>query len=137
MRQRTRTAVVAPLVAASLLAATGALTGCSGDAERTPTVASVNFDTELRLPVDDDGPLQLTRDGTPTTELGSGSLLVVTNRGDGDHRLVAAVGDVQVFDTGTLHPGDDATIVVSQEGELVVRDTATDRAVTLDVTRPG
>jgi hypothetical protein len=134
MRRPLLTALaVAGLVAAAMLP----LAACSGDAARTPTVASVDFTPKAELHVPDSGDLTFIF-GSPQSDLPSGSVLVVVNDGQDDHRIVGTVDTTQVFDTGLMHPGDSTTVVITKDGDLTVRDVPTGRDGHLTVTpRPS
>ena len=124
---------VVAIGALALLVLVPLAAGCGGDSEQTPTVASDDFAPKATIEVTDSGPLTIDiADGS--SELGSGSVVLVTNTGRSDHRLVGTVDDTQLFDTGTLQPGNDTTLVVVADGDLHIADTATDRAVTVRVT---
>ena len=104
--------------------------GCAGSAAKTPTVASVSFEPRAELHVGDSGPLQfLMHVVTATASVPAGSVLLIANNGEVDHRIQAGT----TFDTGTLHPGDETTVVLT-EGELTLRDVPTGREVQLSVT---
>jgi len=61
-------------------------------------------------------------------------VLLVSNTGSSEHRLVGTIDTEQVFDTGTMEPGDETTIVVVPEGDLKIADLNSDREVTVTVT---
>jgi hypothetical protein len=71
------------------------------------------------------GPLTVDIAGVGT-DLGSGSVLLVTNTGTSEHRLVGTIDTTQVFDTGTMEPGDETRLVVP-DGDLKIADLTTDR----------
>jgi hypothetical protein len=124
---------VVAIGALALLVLVPLATGCGGDSEQTPTVASVDFTPKATIEVTDSGPLTIDMaDGS--SELQSGSVVLVTNTGRSDHRLVGTVDETQLFDTGSLQPGNDTTLVVVADGDLHIADTATDREVTVRVT---
>jgi hypothetical protein len=102
----------------------------------TPTVASVDFTPKATLEVTDSGPLTVDIVGGGS-DLGSGSVLLVTNSGTSDHRLVGTIDTTQVFDTGTLEHGNETTVVIVPAGELKIADLTTDRDVTVQVTPHG
>jgi len=129
MRRPLLPAVGATVLALAMLLA---LTACSGDAPRTPTVASVNFDPTVELRVTDAEDLTLTFP-TTSTDVSVGSVLLITNDGRDDHRITGTVGTTPVFDTGTMQPGNTTTIVISKDGDLVIRDMPTGRDVHLAV----
>ena len=106
--------------------------GCSGSSAPTPTVPSVDFSPSASIEISDTDPLVVAFEGG-ASNLETGSVLLVTNTGDADHRLVGTVDSAQVFDTGTLQPGDDTTVVAGADGELHIADITTDREVTITV----
>jgi hypothetical protein len=106
---------------------------CRGDSAPTPTVPSVDFTPKATIAVDDSSPLTVDIGGGGG-DLASGSVLLVTNAGHSDHRLVGTIDTTQVFDSGTLEPGNETTIVVGSDGELHIADLTTDREVTVTVT---
>ena len=115
------------------------MAACSGHAAQTPTVTSVDFTPDAELRVTDSGPLSFQLNATETSIPGgtftkAGSVLLVTNDGRDDHRIVGTLDDEQVFDTGTMQPGNTTTIVIGSDGELVVRDLPTGRDAHLTVT---
>ena len=104
--------------------------GCAGSAAKTPTVASVNSEPRTELHVGDSGQLQfLMHEVTATASVPAGSVLLIANDGQDDHRIQAG----STFDTGTLHPGDETTVVLTA-GDLTLRDVPTGREVQLTVT---
>lgn len=115
--------------------ALAASTGCAGSAAKTPTVASVHSDPTVELHVGDTGPLTLVlHEVSPDgAEVPPGSVLLVVNDGQSDHRIQAG----STFDTGTLRPGDETTIVLVNEGPLTLVDRTTDRHVDLTVRASG
>lgn len=126
MRRALATGAVALLVLVPLAMA-------CGDTDPTPTVASVDFTPEANLEVTDSGSLAVEVDGGGT-DIASGSVLLVTNAGTSEHRLVGTIDDTQVFDTGTMEPGDETTIVLVPDGELKIADLNSDREVTVQMT---
>ncbi|MGZ4683994.1 MAG: hypothetical protein ACXWCM_03800 [Acidimicrobiales bacterium] len=108
-------------------------TGCRGDSAPTPTVASTDFTPKATIEVSDSSPLTVDI-ASGGTDLGSGSVLLVTNTGHSDHRLVGTIDTTQVFDTGTLEPGNQTTVVLVPDGQLHIADLTTDREVTVQVT---
>jgi len=118
--------------ALSLLVLVPLASGC-GSTAPTPTVASVDFTPKATLEVTDAGPLTVDI-AAGGTDLASGSVLLVTNTGTSEHRLVGTVDTTQVFDTGTMEAGDETTIVIVPDGELKIADLNSDREVTVSVT---
>jgi hypothetical protein len=105
-------------------------TGCAGSAPRTPTVASVNLEPTAELHVGDTGQLTfMLHEVTAAASVPAGSVLLIANDGQADHRIQAG----STFDTGTLHPGDETTVVLTA-GDLTLRDVPTGREVRLTVT---
>ena len=45
-----------------------------------------------------------------------------------------AIDTTQIFDTGTMEPGDETTLLVVPDGDLKIADLNTDREVTVTVT---
>jgi hypothetical protein len=127
---------VAGVLVAGVLMATIVCGGCSGDATKTPTVATTNFAPTAVLQVGDRGQLQfLLHVVTAEGSVPAGSVLLVANAGKDDHRLQASNGSgTTVFDTGTLQPGDETTVVLAEAGRLTLRDVPTGREVQLEVT---
>jgi len=114
--------------------ALGASGGCAGSTAQTPTVASVNVEPVAELHVGDSGPLQfLLHEVTTEAAIPSGSVLLVVNNGHVDHRIQAG----STFDTGTLRPGDETSVVLTKEGPLTLVDTTTGREVDLTVSPSG
>ena len=107
--------------------------GCRGDSAPTPTVASANFTPKATIEISDTGPLVVKIDDGSTT-LESGTVMLVANTGHADHRLLGTLDSAQVFDTGTMQPGDETTVVLVPDGELHIADLTTDREVTVTVT---
>jgi hypothetical protein len=98
-------------------------------------VASVDFAPKATIEVTDTGALTVdVKDETAGGTLESGSVLLVTNTGQSDHRLVGTTDSTQVFDTGTLEPGNETTVVVVTDGDMKIADLSTDREVTITVT---
>ena len=106
--------------------------GCAGSAAKSPTVASVPFDPTAELHIGDTGQLtfMLHEVSSGAAAVPAGSVLLVVNDGQVDHRIRAG----STFDTGTLQPGNETTIVLSDEGELTLVDTTTGREAQLTVT---
>ncbi len=126
VRFRPRSLAVAVSGAALMLSAS-----CAGSAAKTPTVASVSFEPRLELHVGDAGQLQfLLHEVSADRSVPAGSVLLIANDGRVDHRIQAGT----TFDTGTLHPGDETTIVLADDGKLTLVDAATGREVDLTVT---
>jgi hypothetical protein len=123
------------LGALTLLVLVPVASGC-GSTAPTPTVASTNFTPKATLEVADSGPLTVDI-AAGGTELGSGSVLLVTNKGSSEHRLVGTIDTTEVFDTGTMEPGDETTLVVVPDGDLKIADLNSDREVTVTVTPRG
>ena len=108
--------------------------GCAGSSAKTPTVASVNFDPKVELHVGDTGPLKfLLHEVTTEVVIPPGSVLLIVNDGQADHRVQAG----STFDTGTLRPGDETSVVLTQEGPLTLVDLPTGRQTTVTVRSPG
>ena len=118
---------MAALAAAGLVLAAG----CAGSAAKSPTVASVPFDPAAELHIGDTGPLTIMvhEVSSGAAAVPAGSVLLVVNDGQVDHRIRAGT----TFDTGTLQPGNETTVVLADEGELTVVDTTTGRQVQLTV----
>lgn len=99
---------------------------CTGSAGRQPTVASVDFAPKLVVEVDDDGigfVAGRRADAAVSTDpasVPSGSVVEVVNTGAGEHRLQAG----KAFDTGQLRPGDRTTVVLVDDGEVLITDRA-------------
>ena len=110
-------------------------TGCTGSAAKTPTVASANFDPTAELHVGDSGGLQFALHRVSAeSSVPAGSVLLVVNDGTAEHRIQAwTTPGAIVFDTGTLRPGDQTTVVLDEPGSLTVRDEPTGREVSLTV----
>ena len=95
-----------------------AAAGC-GSADPSPPTQSdleeIDLSVDHTIVVDDDG-------FDPTTlEITAGEVVRVVNEGDSEHSLTA---DDRRFDTGTIQPGDDTTLVLTEPGEVTVFDLA-------------
>jgi hypothetical protein len=103
------------LVALSLLGA------ACGDDETTrgPTLPTVDFTPSGALIVDEDGIACESTEFPDQCRVASGSVVEARNSGSTTHRLRS-----DVFDTGSLEPGDVTTIVVTAAGDFEVRDLA-------------
>jgi hypothetical protein len=110
------------LVALALIA----FTAC-GSTKPTPTVPKVNFTPEVELIVHD------TSLDFSVAKVHAGSVLLVDNPGDRAHRVVGII-KTQVFDTGTMHPGAQVTVLLSTPGSLVATDLPGGETARLTVT---
>lgn len=111
------------LLALVLLAA-----GCVDAKPSTPSAAdleAIDLSPDHTITVDDDGfdPAEL--------EIEAGEVVRLVNDGTQVHTFTA---EGQRFDTGTLEPGDDTTLVLTEPGEVVYWDAeAPDHTATLTV----
>jgi hypothetical protein len=99
-----------PLVLVAL-----ALAGCGVDDDAEPTIPTVDFTPAAVVGVDESGVDCVVRSGDPC-EVPAGSVIEVRNDGATEARLRG--GDV--FDTGTMEPGDTMTVVLADAGEIEV-----------------
>jgi hypothetical protein len=104
-----------------------------GDTEQTPTVATPDFTPKATIEIADTGPLTIEVVGGGQA-IASGSVVQITNGGQSQHRLVGTIDATQVFDTATMEPGDETTVVIVPDGELRIADLSSDREVTVTVT---
>jgi hypothetical protein len=119
-----RSGLVALLLVATVVA------GCASDDDAEPDIPRVDFTPSAVVAVDEAGVDCVVRSGDPC-EVPAGSVIEVRNDGATDARLRG--GDV--FDTGTMEPGDTMTVVLADEGRVEVVDVANPEvAVTVTVT---
>jgi plastocyanin len=95
-----------------------ALAGCASADPGPPTaedIEDIDLSVDHTIVVDDDGfdPADL--------EVTAGEVVRVVNEGESEHSLTA---DDRRFDTGRLQPGEDATLVLTEPGEVGVVDLA-------------
>jgi plastocyanin len=114
---------------AVLLAATA---GC-GSADPSPPTPSdleeIDLSVDHTIVVDDDG------FDPDTLEITAGEVIQVVNEGESEHSLTA---EDRRFDTGSMQPGDDTTLVLTEPGEVTVFDTADpDHTATITVLPQG
>lgn len=92
--------------------------GC-GRAEPSPPTAEdleeIDLSVDHTIVVDDDG------FDPATLEMTAGEVVRIVNEGDSEHSLTA---EDRRFDTGRMQPGDDATLVLSEPGDVMVIDLA-------------
>jgi len=129
-------------VVAGLAACGGGAPNGSGE----PGVASVRFAPKLVLDLTDDGvrwkPGPAADDAVQVdpARARQGSVIEIANDSGGDRRVVA--DDGKVFDTGTLRPGERATVAltkpVTAEQTIVLRvdDGRGDTTTLVEVPRP-
>lgn len=89
--------------------------GCVDPKPSSPTpedLAAIDFTPDHTITVDDDGfdPSAL--------EVRAGDVVLLVNAGTDLHSFTAD----ERFDTGRLHPGDEATMVLTEPGEIPYRD---------------
>jgi plastocyanin len=103
-------------VAGAVLVTT--LAGC-GSADPSPPTASdleeIDLSVDHTIAVDDDG------FDPATLEVTAGEVVRIVNEGESAHSLTA---EDRRFDTGRMQPGDDATLVLTEPGEVTVFDVA-------------
>jgi plastocyanin len=114
---------------AVLLAATA---GC-GSADPSPPTPSdleeIDLSVDHTIVVDDDG------FDPDTLEITAGEVIQVVNEGESEHSLTA---EDRRFDTGSMQPGDDTTLVLTEPGEVTVFDLADpDHSATITVLPQG
>lgn len=94
------------------------LAGC-GDSDGSPPTAAdlqdIDLSVDHTIVVDDDGydPSEL--------EVTAGEVLRLVNEGESAHSFTA---DDRSIDTGLMQPGDDATLVLTERGEVDFFDLA-------------
>ena len=92
--------------------------GC-GSADPSPPTASdleeIDLSVDHTIVVDDDG------FDPATLEMTAGEVVRIVNEGEAEHSLTA---DDRRFDTGRMQPGEDATLVLTEPGEVTVMDVA-------------
>ena len=111
--------------ALATLVVLGATTGAAGcrSAASTPSVASVNFTPKAEITVDDRGALAITgapSDGSTPT-LPAGSVVTIGNDDATDQRVTGTLDGKPSIDTGTLHTGQQVTVVLATAGTLELR----------------
>jgi hypothetical protein len=120
---RRPTATVARVALAALVAVTAAagITGCRSAAS-TPTIATVDFTPKAQIVVDDRGTLVVTGVGSTTdpTTLAAGSVVTIGNDDADDQRVTGTLDGKPSIDTGTLHTGQQVTVVLATAGTLVL-----------------
>jgi hypothetical protein len=111
------------------------LTACSGDAGTEPTLGSIDFTPGLVVSIDDQG-FEVSRGSTEDSAIStdppsapSGTVIEISNDGDRDNR----VSNDSTVDTGVLRPGESTVVVLTTDGDLVLRDLA-GHEVTITVT---
>jgi hypothetical protein len=114
---------------------------CRGDREREPTIPDVDFTPVLIIAVDDEGiraeqgPRQREGVNVDPPRVPSGSVVELRNAGEDEHRLVGDDGNL--FDTGIMLPGGTTTLVVTEVGEIDIRDRlGTEDTLVLSVADP-
>lgn len=127
-----------PRLATVLLALGLAPALACGDHAPEPQLPEVDFTPVLEIAVDDDGlsvqPGERELDGVslepPTVP--TGSVVEVRNESSTDRRVVG--DDAELFDTGTLRPGDSTVVVLTEPGTHVVAERERpDGAVSVEV----
>ena len=104
------------------------VTGCVDSKPSTPTAAdleAIDLSPDHTITVDDDGfdPAAL--------EIEAGEVVRLVNEGSQVHTFTA---EEQRFDTGTMEPGDDTTLVLTEPGEVAYWDAeAPDHTATITV----
>lgn len=125
-----------PTLALSALITAAALltvTGCRGDVAATPSVASVNFTPKAEIAVDDRGELVVASDSNrsdPIT-LNVGAVVTITNANGQDQRVTGTLDGKASVDTGSLHEGENVTVVLGTAGALELRASADGSGPTL------
>lgn len=101
---------------ATLVAVALALGGCGADDDAEPTIPTVDFSPAAVISVSPAGLRCAPAAGAADEdcEVGAGSVVEVRNEGPDDARVRG--GDV--FDSGTMEPGDTMTVVLVDPGEL-------------------
>jgi len=142
--------------ALAILAAAFALgvTGCSSTA-RTPTVARIDFAPKAEIDIatgcaDAIGCTSgstaepstyltaphVTGSGQRVRSVAEGSVLSVTSKVGGTHRVTGRVKDIPIFDTGQMVRGNSTAVVLQTPGTVVITDTTTGQRTSLTV-RPA
>jgi plastocyanin len=119
--------------AAGLAVALAAASAGCGSADPSPPTAAdleeIDLSVDHTLVVDDDGfdPARL--------DMIAGEVVRIVNEGEGVHSLTA---EDRRFDTGRMQPGDDATLVLTEPGEVTVVDlTEPEHTATITVRPQG
>ncbi|MGQ0830101.1 MAG: cupredoxin domain-containing protein [Microthrixaceae bacterium] len=115
------------LASAALLVAL--LAGCVDSKPSSPTAEDLH-----KIDVSPDHTITVDERGfTPRAlRVRSGDVVLLVNRGTGLHSFTAD----ERFDTGRLHPGDEATLVLTEPGEIDYRDLeAPEHRATVTVVR--
>jgi len=109
------------------------LAGCRGNVAATPSVASVNFTPKAEIAVDDQGQLVVASDSNRTDPitLNTGSVVTITNRSGQNQRVTGALDGKASIDTGSLHEGENVTVVLGTAGALELRASADGSGPTL------
>jgi hypothetical protein len=110
------------LAALVTVGAVATVSGCRSAAS-TPSVASVNFTPKAEITVDDHGALVVTGaptdGGTPT--LTAGSVVTIGNEDADAQRVTGTLDGKPSIDTGSLHTGQQVTVVLGTAGTLVLQ----------------
>lgn len=106
--------------------------GC-GDSNPSPPTQSdlqeIDLSVDHTIVVDDDGY------DPRTLELTAGEVVRLVNEGTSEHSFTT---DDRTIDTGRMQPGEDATLVLTEPGEVTFFDLANpDHEGTLTVRPPG
>jgi plastocyanin len=116
--------------AVAVLVATTAGCGSADPGPPTPSdLDEIDLSVDHTIVVDDDG------FDPETLEITAGEVIQVVNEGESEHSLTA---EDRRFDTGSLQPGDDTTLVLTEPGEVTVFDLADpDHSATITVLPQG
>jgi hypothetical protein len=125
------------------VAVTVGTAGCSSTT-RTPTVAKADFAPRAEIDIVAGCPdaigcaggsgssasTYLSGPSVPGSDrhvrsVAEGSVLTVTSRVSGTHRVTGTVKDVPVFDTGQMVRGNSTTVVLQTPGTVVITDSTT------------
>jgi hypothetical protein len=135
MRRAPRTA----LVAGALVCLVMGLGGCGSVSHAGPTIATPPPPPRVQLVVADRGQPRFVMAsggarGRLATSVPAGSVLAIVNRGARAARVQGTMRSVPVFDTGSLGPGQQATVVLGSTGVLTATVVATGADTRLTVT---
>jgi len=144
-----RTTVRVVTACAALSVGAAVLSSC-GSAKATPGPPKANFTAGAQLTVTQapncpnataagcPAYLTLTKPGgaASLTSVPNGTVMVVRNDTTTDHRVEGSTRAQPVFDTGTMHPSDTTTVVLTTTGRMTVTLVGSSTKTTLTVEAP-
>jgi hypothetical protein len=109
-----------------------------GHAKATPGVPHRDFTPKAELLVSGSD-LHVSGSGQDASEAAvshvpQGSVLLIKNDDTHNRQVVGSIKDAQLFDTGTMHPGQSTTVVLDAPGKVTMTEPATGQHTTLTVT---